>query len=101
MDYERLAGPRGARHRIVYKNLACSTCLNIYNGRSVNCRFATTHCVTEIGVPEVLQVAREQLAYFGARPMAMKNLKLVAFVQNDATRSTVARYFGSTVVDSS
>ncbi|HEY9723529.1 MAG TPA: glycosyltransferase family 9 protein, partial [Oscillatoriaceae cyanobacterium] len=57
-----LFGPRGPRHRVVTKGLACSPCLNIYNGRTVHCRFAITRCVTEISVEEVLAVAREQLA---------------------------------------
>jgi lipopolysaccharide heptosyltransferase II len=57
-----LFGPRGPQHRILYKNLACSPCLNIYNGRSVNCRFTTTHCVADITVIEVLAAARAQLA---------------------------------------
>lgn len=56
-----LFGPRGPQHRIIYKNLACSPCLNIYNGRSVKCRFATTHCVTDISVGEVTAAARAQL----------------------------------------
>lgn len=56
-----LFGPRGAQHRIIYKNLACSPCLNIYNGRSVKCRFAVTHCVADITVIEVLAAARGQL----------------------------------------
>lgn len=57
-----LFGPRGPRHRVVYKGLACSPCLNIHNGRTVHCRFAITRCVTEISVDEVLAVVREQLA---------------------------------------
>lgn len=56
-----LFGPRGPQHRVVYRNLACSPCLNIYNGRSVNCRFDTPICVTGITVGEVLQAARQQL----------------------------------------
>jgi ADP-heptose:LPS heptosyltransferase len=56
-----LFGPRGPRHRTIYKHLACSPCLNIHNGRSVNCRFASPVCVTEISVSEVFQAAREQL----------------------------------------
>jgi ADP-heptose:LPS heptosyltransferase len=62
-----LFGPRGPQHRIVYKNLACSPCLNVFNGRSVKCRFATTHCVADISVSEVLTVVREQLE--GSRPL--------------------------------
>jgi lipopolysaccharide heptosyltransferase II len=62
-----LFGPRGPQHRIVYKNLACSPCLNVFNGRSVKCRFATTHCVADISVAEVLTVVREQLE--GVRPL--------------------------------
>jgi lipopolysaccharide heptosyltransferase II len=60
-----LVGPRGPQHRVVFKNLACSPCLNIYNGRSVSCRFAETFCVTTISVLEVLAVVREQLAKDG------------------------------------
>jgi lipopolysaccharide heptosyltransferase II len=62
-----LFGPRGAQHRIVYKNLACSPCLNIYNGRSVKCRFAVTHCVADITVIEVLAAARSQLEAWHTR----------------------------------
>lgn len=60
-----LFGPRGPQHRVIYKNLACSPCLNIYNGRSVKCRFKTTHCVADITVADVLAVARQQLEAWG------------------------------------
>ena len=55
-----LFGPRGPQHRIVTKGLACSPCLNIYNGRSVSCRFSTPRCVSELDVSEVLAAVREQ-----------------------------------------
>lgn len=60
-----LFGPRGPQHRVIYKNLACSPCLNIYNGRSVKCRFATPRCVAEITVSDVLIVAKQQLEAWG------------------------------------
>ncbi|MFP5501037.1 MAG: glycosyltransferase family 9 protein, partial [Candidatus Sericytochromatia bacterium] len=63
-----LFGPRGPKHRVVYKNLACSPCLNVYNGRSVKCRFATPLCV-EISVSEVLTAVRSQLE--GGKPLPM------------------------------
>lgn len=63
-----LFGPRGPKHRVVYKNLACSPCLNVYNGRSVKCRFATPQCV-EISVSEVLTAVRSQLEGGKALPM--------------------------------
>lgn len=64
-----LFGPRGPQHRIVTKGLACSPCLNIYNGRSVSCRFATPRCVSELDVSEVLAAVRE--LWEGARPVPM------------------------------
>jgi ADP-heptose:LPS heptosyltransferase len=62
-----LFGPRGPQHRVISRGLACSPCLNIYNGRTVTCRFATTRCVAEIGVEQVLETALGQLAV-DARP---------------------------------
>ncbi|MDB5102228.1 MAG: putative ADP-heptose--lipopolysaccharide heptosyltransferase, partial [Cyanobacteria bacterium RYN_339] len=57
-----LFGPRGSQHRVISRGLACSPCLNIYNGRTVTCRFAVTRCVAEIGVDEVLAAALARLA---------------------------------------
>jgi len=62
-----LFGPRGPQHRVISRGLACSPCLNIYNGRTVRCRYATTRCVAEIGVATVLEAALAQLAA-GERP---------------------------------
>jgi ADP-heptose:LPS heptosyltransferase len=57
-----LFGPRGPQHRVISRGLACSPCLNVYNGRTVSCRFAVTRCVAEIGVDVVLAAALAQLA---------------------------------------
>jgi ADP-heptose:LPS heptosyltransferase len=64
-----LFGPRGPQHRILSRNLACSPCLNIYNGRSVSCRYATTRCVAEIGVETVASAALAQLGPRAAVPL--------------------------------
>jgi lipopolysaccharide heptosyltransferase II len=56
-----LFGPRGARHQVVYQGLACSPCLNVYNGRSVSCRYAVTHCVADLSVSTVLAATLAQL----------------------------------------
>lgn len=63
-----LFGPRGPQHRIVYKGLACSPCLSVHNGRSVNCPYATTHCVDSIAVSEVLAAVRASLDAVALRP---------------------------------
>lgn len=56
-----LFGPRGPQHRIVYRGLACSPCLNVHNGRSVSCPYAITHCVDGVAVADVLRAVRASL----------------------------------------
>jgi lipopolysaccharide heptosyltransferase II len=56
-----LFGPRGTHHQVVYKGLACSPCLNIYNGRTVHCPYAVTHCVADLSVATVLAATLAQL----------------------------------------
>ncbi|MEB3221137.1 MAG: glycosyltransferase family 9 protein [Candidatus Sericytochromatia bacterium] len=56
-----LFGPRGPHHRIVYRGLACSPCLNVHNGRTVRCPYAVTHCVEGLPVEAVLAAVRDAL----------------------------------------
>ncbi|MEB3327916.1 MAG: glycosyltransferase family 9 protein [Candidatus Sericytochromatia bacterium] len=56
-----LFGPRGPRHRIVYRALACSPCLNVHNGRTVRCPHAVTHCVEGLPVEAVLAAVEDAL----------------------------------------
>lgn len=48
----RFYGPRG-EHRIVYKSLPCSPCLNIYNAKLFVCPY-DARCMKEISVQDVL-----------------------------------------------
>lgn len=68
-----LFGPRGDRHRVISRGLACSPCLNVYNGRTVSCRFAVTRCVTEITVEQVLQAVLERLEGERVRALAAES----------------------------
>ena len=61
-----LFGPRNARSRTLYQNLACSPCLTVYNGRSVKCPYPRTHCVEDITVEQAVSAAEELLA---AKPL--------------------------------
>lgn len=54
-----LYAPLSERTEVVYKNLACSPCVNVYNHRFSPCN--DNQCMKTIGVEEVLEKAKEQL----------------------------------------
>jgi lipopolysaccharide heptosyltransferase II len=65
-----LFGPRSARSRTLYQNLACSPCLTVHNGRSVRCPYPRTHCVENITVEQAVNAAEELLATKPQTPQA-------------------------------
>lgn len=54
-----LYAPLSSRVEVVYKNLACSPCVNVYNHRFSSC--TDNICMQMIGVDEVYEMAIEQL----------------------------------------
>lgn len=54
-----LFGPLGPRTRVVYKHLACSPCLNVYNNRFSFC--TDNVCIRSISVDEVYELVQECL----------------------------------------
>jgi ADP-heptose:LPS heptosyltransferase len=55
-----LYGPRGDSHTVLYKNIACSPCLNVYNSKdNSSCR--NNVCLKSIGVEEAWVAVRERL----------------------------------------
>lgn len=63
-----LFGPRNPKSRTLYQNLACSPCLTVHNGRSVQCPYARTHCVEDITVRQALEAAEELLSASAREP---------------------------------
>jgi ADP-heptose:LPS heptosyltransferase len=59
-------GPLGHSH-VIYKGIACSPCLNIYNAKLFVCPFRA-RCMSEIPVHEVVAAARRLLPAFSSEP---------------------------------
>ncbi len=45
-------GPIGGRNRVIYKNISCSPCMNIYDAKTFVCPY-NARCMKEISVEEV------------------------------------------------
>ena len=56
-----LFGPRGERHRVLYRGIDCSPCINIYNAKTVRCMRSEPECLTGIGVDEALAAVEQAL----------------------------------------
>ena len=55
-----LYGPRGAAHTVLYKNIPCSPCLNVYNSKE-NPACHNNVCMQSIGVEEAWAAVCERL----------------------------------------
>jgi len=62
-----LYGPRGDRHRILFRNIPCSPCINVHDQKRVRCLFDRPLCMHEIPVEAVL---RETMAALNDEPVA-------------------------------
>lgn len=60
-----LYGPRGDGHRVLFRNLPCSPCINVHDLKRVRCIFDRPLCLHDL--PEEA-VHRETLALLAARP---------------------------------
>ncbi|MBI4615049.1 MAG: glycosyltransferase family 9 protein [Planctomycetes bacterium] len=67
-----LYGPRGEGHEILFRNLPCSPCMNVYNAKTVICPYEV-RCIREIGAQEV----HERLLRVLARETAVRSLVAV------------------------
>ena len=56
-----LYGPRGEGHKVFFKNLSCSPCINVYNNKRPVCRHSSNICLSLIQVEEVLAEALKLL----------------------------------------
>ncbi len=56
-----LYGPVGSGHRIFFKNLSCSPCINVHNAKTARCRHGHSDCLTRVTVEEVLDAIRPLL----------------------------------------
>ncbi len=54
-------GPRGKIHRVFFKNLDCSPCVNIHDRKAVHCRWDRPKCMEAIKVDEVYSAIVEKL----------------------------------------
>lgn len=67
-----LYGPRGPRHRVFYRAIACSPCLTALNNKTSYCQ--NNVCLQAIGDAEVLRAARE-LLHGSGKPLAHISLQ--------------------------
>ncbi|MBI5115704.1 glycosyltransferase family 9 protein [Candidatus Poribacteria bacterium] len=58
-----LYGPVGSGHRIFFKNLSCSPCINVHNAKTARCRHGHSDCLTRITVEEVLEAIQPFLKH--------------------------------------
>jgi ADP-heptose:LPS heptosyltransferase len=54
-------GPRGKEHKVFFKNLDCSPCVNVHDRKSVHCYWAKPRCMEAITVDEVYDAIHEKL----------------------------------------
>ena len=54
-------GPIGNNHKIFYKNLSCSPCVDVYNGKKVKCTKKTVECLNQIKPEEVIEELKKML----------------------------------------
>jgi ADP-heptose:LPS heptosyltransferase len=64
-----LYGPRGSAHSVLYKGIACSPCLNVYNSKD-NSACRNNVCMKTIAVDEAWNVVRTRLIGPAARRSA-------------------------------
>ncbi len=57
-----LFGPTGKNHTVLYKDIDCSPCINIYNAKTVHCLKDRPECLYAISVNEAFQAVEERLA---------------------------------------
>ena len=57
-----LYGPRQGRHRVLYRHLACSPCINVHSQKKVRCIFGHPICLESIPVERAAREARALLA---------------------------------------
>jgi len=55
-------GPIGNNHKIIYKNISCSPCMNVYDAKTFRCPF-DAQCMKEISVDEV-KTEYEKMIHF-------------------------------------
>ena len=55
-----LYGPQGAGHLVLYKNLPCSPCINVFNNKTLFCRVGSNQCLTDISPAEVFEAIRRR-----------------------------------------
>ncbi|MDI6756529.1 MAG: glycosyltransferase family 9 protein [Endomicrobiia bacterium] len=53
-------GPTGPGHIIFFKNIDCSPCVNVHDGKSVKCSRMSPECLERISPDEVLAAIREK-----------------------------------------
>jgi len=63
-----LYGPPGDNHRIFFKNISCSPCINVHNAKTARCRHGHSDCLARISVAEVLDAVEQLLGRRGCRP---------------------------------
>jgi len=56
-----LFGPRGEMHKVLYRGIDCSPCINIYNAKTVRCMRDEPECLTRITVDEAFEAVRSSL----------------------------------------
>lgn len=54
-------GPIGDKHTIFYKNLSCSPCVDIYDGKKVRCIYKKVECLEQIKPEEVIERLKKML----------------------------------------
>jgi ADP-heptose:LPS heptosyltransferase len=57
-----LYGSMGDGHRIFFKNISCSPCINVHNAKTVRCRHGNPDCLAQISVQEVLAAIAQTLS---------------------------------------
>jgi lipopolysaccharide heptosyltransferase II len=57
-----LYGPRDPTHRVLYRGLACSPCINVHSHKRVRCIYGHPVCLETIEVEQALTEARAMLA---------------------------------------
>ncbi len=56
-----LYGPPTGGHRVFFKNIACSPCINVHNAKTPRCRHGHSDCLARITVDEVLEAVEASL----------------------------------------
>jgi len=56
-----LYGPRGEGHIVFFKNINCSPCINVHQGKTVKCYRDKPKCMESITVQEVIDAVNRVL----------------------------------------